>query len=32
MQVARKVEQQAKNYGWQLKQCRSELENNRGWW
>ncbi|ARU86507.1 hypothetical protein [Pseudomonas sp. M30-35] len=32
MQVARKVEQQAKNYGWQLKQCRSELESNRSWW
>ncbi|MGX5217298.1 transglycosylase SLT domain-containing protein [Pseudomonas segetis] len=32
MQVARKVEQQAKNYGWQLKQCRNELESNRSWW
>ncbi|WP_339513415.1 transglycosylase SLT domain-containing protein [Pseudomonas sp. RL_15y_Pfl2_60] len=32
MQVARKVEQQAKNYGWQLKQCRDELESNRSWW
>lgn len=32
MQVARKVEQQAKNYGWQLKQCRAELESNRSWW
>lgn len=32
MQVARKVETQAKNYGWQLKQCRDELESNRSWW
>ena len=32
IQVARKVEQQAKTYGWQLKQCRSELESNRSWW
>jgi len=32
MQVARKVEQQAKAYGWQLKQCRAELEDNRSWW
>ncbi len=32
MQVARKVEQQAKNYGWQLKGCRAELESNRSWW
>jgi len=31
MSVARKVEQQAKNYGWQLKQCRQELESNRSW-
>ena len=30
--VARKVEQQSKNYGWQLKQCRKELESNRSWW
>ncbi len=29
--VARKVEQQAKDYGWQLKQCRQELESNRSW-
>ena len=29
--VARKVEQQAKDYGWQLKQCRQELEDNRSW-
>lgn len=32
MQVARKVEQQAKDYNWQLKQCRAELESNRSWW
>lgn len=32
LQVARKVETQAKNYGWQLKQCREELEDNRSWW
>jgi hypothetical protein len=31
IKVARKVEQQAKDYGWQLKQCRQELENNRSW-
>lgn len=31
LQVARKVEQQAKEYGWQLKQCRQELEDNRSW-
>ncbi|MBY7910718.1 hypothetical protein KW420_13150 [Vibrio fluvialis] len=31
IQVARKVEQQAKDYGWQLKQCRQELEDNRSW-
>ncbi|EGA67682.1 hypothetical protein VIBR0546_04442 [Vibrio brasiliensis LMG 20546] len=31
IRVARKVEQQAKDYGWQLKQCRQELENNRSW-
>lgn len=29
--VARKVEKQAKDYGWQLKQCRQELEDNRSW-
>lgn len=29
--VARKVEQQANDYGWQLKQCRQELEDNRSW-
>ncbi|WP_272897577.1 transglycosylase SLT domain-containing protein [Vibrio penaeicida] len=29
--VARKVEQQAKNYGWQLKQCKDELESSRSW-
>lgn len=32
MRVARKVEQQAKDYGWQLKQCRNELDDNRSWW
>ncbi|RJX65090.1 hypothetical protein DZ860_22650 [Vibrio sinensis] len=31
IKVARRVEQQAKDYGWQLKQCRQELENNRSW-
>lgn len=31
LRVARRVEQQAKNYGWQLKQCRPELEKNKGW-
>ncbi|EPP26944.1 hypothetical protein L911_3199 [Vibrio fluvialis I21563] len=31
LKVARKVEQQAKDYGWQLKQCRQELEDNRSW-
>lgn len=29
--IARKVEQQAKDYGWQLQQCRQELEDNRSW-
>lgn len=32
MQVARKVERQAKTYGGQLRSCREELENNRSWW
>ncbi|WP_299022109.1 hypothetical protein [uncultured Photobacterium sp.] len=32
IKVSRKVEQQAKDYGWQLKQCRQELEDNRSWW
>ncbi|UIP28444.1 hypothetical protein [Photobacterium sp. TLY01] len=32
LQVSRKVDQQAKSYGWQLKQCRQELEDNRSWW
>ena len=32
LRVSRKVEQQAKDYGWQLKQCRQELEDNRSWW
>jgi len=31
LKVARKVEQQAKTYGWQLKQCREELDDNRSW-
>ena len=31
IKVARKVEKQAKDYGWQLKQCRQELEDNRSW-
>ncbi len=31
MRVARKVEHQAKEYGWQLKKCRQELENNSSW-
>ncbi|MBY8098824.1 hypothetical protein KW475_10125 [Vibrio fluvialis] len=31
IKVTRKVEQQAKDYGWQLKQCRQELEDNRSW-
>ncbi|WP_394128034.1 hypothetical protein [Vibrio hepatarius] len=31
IKVARRVEQQAKDYGWQLKQCRQELEDNRSW-
>ncbi|OOF26224.1 hypothetical protein BZJ19_06780 [Salinivibrio proteolyticus] len=30
--VARKVEQQAKDYGWQLKGCRQRLEDNLSWW
>ncbi|MGR5154600.1 hypothetical protein ACPV4J_22070 [Photobacterium swingsii] len=32
MKISRKVEQQAKNYGWQLKQCKAELDDNRSWW
>lgn len=32
MKVARKVEQQSRDYGWQLKQCRKELDNNKSWW
>ncbi|PSW09468.1 hypothetical protein C9I98_25920 [Photobacterium sanctipauli] len=32
IKVSRRVEQQAKDYGWQLKQCRQELEDNRSWW
>ncbi|MDC0609250.1 hypothetical protein OAP63_00825 [Vibrio sp.] len=31
MKVARRVEQQAKDYGWQLKKCRKGLEDNRSW-
>jgi hypothetical protein len=31
MQVARKVEQQSRNYLAQLKQCRAKLEDERGW-
>ncbi|WP_423839850.1 hypothetical protein ONE56_10710 [Vibrio mytili] len=31
MKIARRVEQTAKTYGWQLKQCRQELEDNRSW-
>lgn len=31
IKVARRVEQQSKDYGWQLKQCRQELEDNRSW-
>ncbi|WP_232321938.1 hypothetical protein [Photobacterium jeanii] len=32
IKVSRKVEQQAKNYGWQLKKCKKELDDNRSWW
>lgn len=32
MRVARKVEQQAKTYGGQLRQCREALEDNMSWW
>ncbi|UJF20021.1 hypothetical protein L0B53_11345 [Vibrio sp. SS-MA-C1-2] len=31
IRISRKVEKQAKTYGWQLKQCREELEDNRSW-
>ncbi|MNG27305.1 hypothetical protein D3C84_1124070 [compost metagenome] len=31
MQVARKVEQQSRNYHSQLMQCRDELEDDRSW-
>ncbi|MBF9001483.1 MULTISPECIES: transglycosylase SLT domain-containing protein [Vibrio] len=31
MRVARKVERQAKTYGWQLKKCRKELDDNLSW-
>lgn len=31
LKVARRVEQTAKTYGWQLKQCRQELEDNSSW-
>ena len=30
-QVAKKVEKNAKTYGWQLKQCKSELERQSSW-
>ncbi|WP_102565332.1 hypothetical protein [Vibrio sp. 10N.286.49.B3] len=29
--IARRVEQQANEYGWQLKQCRQELDKKRSW-
>jgi hypothetical protein len=32
IKIARKVEKQSKDYGWQLKQCRKELDDNRSWW
>ncbi|WP_413110942.1 hypothetical protein [Thaumasiovibrio sp. DFM-14] len=32
IRVARRVEKQANDYGWQLKQCRDELEKNSSWW
>ncbi|HIF9131178.1 TPA: hypothetical protein ACX6PG_003551 [Photobacterium damselae] len=32
MQVARKVDRYSKEYGWQMKQCRQELESKRSWW
>ncbi|WP_371370573.1 hypothetical protein ACA097_24945 [Pseudomonas sp. QL9] len=32
VQVARKVDRQARSYGGQLQGCRAELENDRGWW
>ncbi|MEC6824471.1 hypothetical protein VXS02_13650 [Photobacterium piscicola] len=32
IKVARKVERQARDYGWQLKQCRKELDANKSWW
>ncbi|GLT14915.1 hypothetical protein FOF44_01010 [Vibrio algivorus] len=31
IKVAHRVEQTAKNYGWQLKKCQAELEDNRSW-
>lgn len=31
IQVARKVETNANNYGWQLKQCQAELNRKRSW-
>ncbi len=32
MDVARKVDKNARDYGWQLKKCRAALDKNRGWW
>ncbi|MUL17724.1 hypothetical protein [Aliivibrio fischeri] len=32
IKIARKVESQAKTYGWQLKQCKAELERQSSWW
>nr|WP_086940948.1 hypothetical protein [Thaumasiovibrio occultus] len=32
LKVARRVDQQAKDYGWQLKHCRAELEKQGSWW
>jgi hypothetical protein len=31
IRIARQVEKQAKEYGWQLKHCRHELDDNRSW-
>ena len=31
LKVARRVEQTARNYGWQLKKCKAELDDNRSW-
>lgn len=32
IKIARRVESQAKTYGWQLKQCKVELERQSSWW